>query len=181
MSRFRATAGILLLAVLPSVMGRYCVATTSFSSGVQTGSIQNSSVTESSGIAASRKNANVLWTHNDSGNAAQVFPMTAAGTNLGTYTISGASNTDWEDIAIGPGPTAGAEYLYVGDIGDNNGVRSNVSVYRVPEPVVSSAVAGDDIHIGCGQVHVCVSRRSTRCGEHVCRSDDQRYLHHHEA
>jgi hypothetical protein len=64
--------------------------------------------------------------------------MTPAGTNLGTYSISGASATDWEDIAIGPGPTAGAQYLYIGDIGDNGGSRSSVTVYRVPEPVVSS-------------------------------------------
>ncbi len=79
----------------------------------------------------------MLWTHNDSGNAAQIFPMTSAGTNLGTYTISGASNVDWEDIAAGPGPLAGMQYLYIGDTGDNDAKRSTIAVYRVPEPVVS--------------------------------------------
>jgi autotransporter-associated beta strand protein len=133
----RGIAGIFLIAVASFFADRCCFALPSFSSGIQTGTIQNSSITEASGIAASRVNANVLWTHNDSGNPAQVFPMTSAGTNLGTYSVSGASNIDWEDIAVGPGPSAGAQYLYIGDIGDNNAVRSNISIYRVPEPAVS--------------------------------------------
>ena len=64
--------------------------------------------------------------------------MTTAGTNLGAYSITGAGATDWEDIAIGPGPTGGAQYLYLGDIGDNGNSRPSVSVYRVPEPTVSA-------------------------------------------
>src|SRR5205085_6626808 len=111
-----------------------------FSSGITTGTIQNASIGEASGIVASRVNANVLWTHNDSGNAAQIFAMTPAGVNLGAYTLSGAGNTDWEDIAIGPGPAAGVQYVYAGDIGDNNwdnaSHRNSIAVYRVAEPVV---------------------------------------------
>jgi autotransporter-associated beta strand protein len=112
-----------------------------FSSGITTGIIQNASIDEASGIVASRLNTNVLWTHNDSGNAAQLFAMTPAGASLGTYTLSGTSNFDWEDIATGPGPTAGTNYLYVGDIGDNLAIRSTVSVYRVAEPTVSDTQA----------------------------------------
>jgi hypothetical protein len=52
------------------------------------------------------------------------------------YALSGATAVDWEDIAAGPGPTAGVPYLYVGDIGDNTASRSSVQVYRVAEPVV---------------------------------------------
>jgi hypothetical protein len=111
----RAIASILLSAILPSLTGSYCHATPTYTSGIQTGTIQNSSINEASGIAASRMNPNVLWTHNDSGDSARVFAMTAAGTNLGTYSISGASATDWEDIAVGPGPSAGAQYLVVPD------------------------------------------------------------------
>jgi autotransporter-associated beta strand protein len=108
-----------------------------FAGGISTGNVQNASVTEASGIAASRFNPNVLWIHNDSGDSARVFATTPAGTNLGTYSLSGASATDWEDIAVGPGPTNGVQYLYVADIGDNAATRSNVSVYRVVEPTVS--------------------------------------------
>jgi hypothetical protein len=120
-------------------MASCCVAATSFSSGVLTGNIQNSAVTEASGIVASRANPNVLWTHNDSGNAAQVFAMTTTGAELATYTLTGASNRDWEDISVGPGPVVGQQYLYVGEIGDNGAAHSSVAIYRVAEPTVSAS------------------------------------------
>jgi autotransporter-associated beta strand protein len=112
-----------------------------FASGIVTGNMQNSSIGEASGIVASRLNTNVLWTHNDSGNSAQLFAMTPAGANLATYSLTGTSNFDWEDVATGPGPTAGTNYLFVGDIGDNLAIRSSVTVYRVPEPTVSDTQA----------------------------------------
>jgi hypothetical protein len=139
----RGLVGILLIAIAASSVDRCCLAATSFASGIQTGAIQNNSIDEASGIAASRKNANVLWTHNDSGDTERVFAMTTTGTNLGVYSISSNLGEDWEDIAVGPGPMAGAQYLYIAAIGDNlfgnTPIRSNVSVYRVPEPMVSSA------------------------------------------
>jgi autotransporter-associated beta strand protein len=125
-------ASPLVLAAVPSF-----ATPPSFSDGITTGTLTNASIGEASGIAASRMNTNVLWTHNDSGNAAQVFAMTPAGANLGTYNVTGAGNTDWEDIAVGPGPTANMQYLYVGDIGDNFAIRGSISVYRIPEPTVS--------------------------------------------
>jgi len=124
---------------IPIVLfGGACFAQTlQFSSGVTTGTIGNVAITEASSVVASRVNTNVLWTEEDSGNPAQIYAMTPAGTNLGTYTIAGASNTDWEDMAAGPGPIAGTQYLYIGDIGDNNSARAKIEVYRVVEPVVS--------------------------------------------
>jgi hypothetical protein len=79
----------------------------------------------------------VLWAHNDSGDTARLFAMTTAGQHLGSFTLSGASATDWEDMAIGPGPVSGKSYLYVGDIGDNNHVRGSIVVYRVAEPSIN--------------------------------------------
>ena len=110
-----------------------------FAPGAQVGTIQHSAINEASGIAASRKNADVLWLHNDSGDSARVFAMNTAGMHLGIYNLSGISATDWEDMAIGPGPVAGRDYLYLGDIGDNNAVRSSICVYRVKEPTVSAS------------------------------------------
>lgn len=137
MLRFVAeSSGIAVAFALCLGLSRTLPAAT-FATPLQTGSIQNSSVNEASGLIASRLNPNVLWTHNDSGDSARVFPMSTAGANLGTYAISGASATDWEDIAVGPGPTAGQQYLYIADTGDNGASRSSVSIYRVPEPVVS--------------------------------------------
>jgi hypothetical protein len=48
--------------------------------------------------------------------------------------VVGARAVDWEDIAAGPGPVRDRLYLYVGDLGDNNSVRSEIVVYRIPEP-----------------------------------------------
>lgn len=108
-----------------------------FLAGVSTGFPANAALTEISGIAASRKNPGVLWVHNDSGDGPRVYALRADGTHLGTYDLQGASAVDYEDIAIGPGPVLGVDYLYIGDIGDNLRVRSSVVVYRVPEPSVS--------------------------------------------
>jgi len=109
-----------------------------FVAGVSRGTVQSNDVGEASGIAASRKNANVLWVHNDSGDSARVFAMTTTGTHLGIYNLLAITARDCEDIAIGPGPTPGESYLYLGDIGDNNAAYSTVFVYRVAEPTVSA-------------------------------------------
>jgi len=91
-------------------------------------------LTEASGVAASRNNPDVLWTENDSGNAAVVYAIDSQGRNLGTYALPG--NTDNEDIGIGPGPVTNVSYLYVTDIGDNNSDRTNIMIYQIPEPAV---------------------------------------------
>ena len=91
-------------------------------------------IKETSGIAASRRVDNVWWVHNDSGDSARVFAINTSGQTLGEYALSGASAIDWEDIAAGPGPTAGVSYLYVGDIGDNDQKRRDLVIYRIPEP-----------------------------------------------
>lgn len=92
---------------------------------------------EISGMVASRTAPGVFWVHNDSGDSARVYAMREDGTLLGTYTLSGASAEDWEDIAIGPGPEAGRDYVYVGDVGDNARKREFVVVYRILEPSVA--------------------------------------------
>lgn len=92
---------------------------------------------ELSGLVASREQPGVLYAHNDSGDSARFFALSATtGALLETFTLTGATATDWEDITIGP--CAVGTCVYLGDIGDNNQVRTNYAVYRVPEPHVSS-------------------------------------------
>ena len=79
----------------------------------------------------------MLWTHSDSGNAPYVFATDRAGRALACLAVTGATNVDWEDIAEGPGVAGPA--LYIGDFGDNNRVRTDLAVYRVPEPDVATA------------------------------------------
>lgn len=131
-------------AVLPTACG---VAQPQFLPPQQVGAVQQAVVDEASGLAASRASPGVLWVHNDSGDSARVFAMNTQGTHLGVYHLTGASATDWEDMAIGPGPAVGQWYLYLGDIGDNNAVRSSIRVYRVPEPSVSPTQSPVDVNL----------------------------------
>ena len=103
--------------------------------------LKNRSITESSGLAASQANPGIYWTHNDSGNGPLIYAFDASGASRGVWQISGASSRDWEDIAVGPGPQAGKSYLYIGDIGDNDEIRTDIVVYRIPEPTVAVADA----------------------------------------
>ena len=96
--------------------------------------LENPAVHESSGIAASRRWQGVFWTHNDSGDQPRVFAFDRQGRDRGAFTVAGATNIDWEDIAIGPGPRPGAWYLYIGEIGGNKRDAAEVVIYRVPEP-----------------------------------------------
>jgi hypothetical protein len=100
------------------------------------GSVQSTELVEASGLAASRQNLGVLWSHNDSGHAARLYAMTTSGTHLGNYNLSGTTNIDWEDLAIGPAPGLNENMLWIGDIGDNFNIRSTIRVYRVAEPIV---------------------------------------------
>jgi len=101
---------------------------------VSQGTVASNALIEISGVVPSRDHSGILWVHNDSGDSPRVYAMTASGASRGVYPLSGANAYDWEAIALGPGPSAGVDYLYVGDIGDNSGNRSEIQVYRVREP-----------------------------------------------
>ena len=101
--------------------------------------LKNPAIDESSGIAASRINPNIYWTHNDSGDGPLVYAFDATGESRGVFRVAGAQARDWEDMAIGPGPERGQSYLYLGDIGDNDKVRTEIVVYRVAEPKLTPA------------------------------------------
>lgn len=97
------------------------------------GTIQNPKVSESSGMAASHCADDVLWTHNDSGDANLIFALDPTGRDLGTYIVDGSSNRDWEDIASFRDKD-GDCFLLIGDIGNNHMKRSERIVYKVREP-----------------------------------------------
>jgi len=96
--------------------------------------LANRRVDESSGMAVSRRNEGVFWTHNDSGGRARLYAFNAKGRDLGTFAIPGAANYDWEDIASFS--LDGKHYLLIGDIGDNSRRRSGYALYLVEEPLV---------------------------------------------
>lgn len=108
-----------------------------YAKSVVVGKIESKEITESSGIVASRCNQNVFWTHNDSGDDAFIFALNQKGEKLGTWKVAGAKNKDWEDIATIKDPKTGKCLLYIGDIGNNERMKSELTIYRIAEPQVS--------------------------------------------
>lgn len=67
-----------------------------------------------------------IITHNDSDGGNFLFEIDSlSGDIIRTITIENASNTDWEDISIDD------EFIYIGDIGNNYGNRTDLGVYRI--------------------------------------------------
>lgn len=89
---------------------------------------------EISGVVSGRKNDKAVYMFEDSGNRNVVFVYDYEGRLLGELVLTGTTNRDWEDIAIGPGPVDGINYIYIADFGDNRAVREEVRIYRFPEP-----------------------------------------------
>jgi hypothetical protein len=95
---------------------------------------------ESSGIALGRERPGLLWTHNDRGNTPELFAVDEQGGLVQTVRL-GVPAIDWEDIEIAN--CDGGSCLYVGDIGDNDALRENIAIYRLPEPTEGQREAGE--------------------------------------
>lgn len=109
-----------------------------FTNATIIGSLGRSSINEASGLVASRDHSNRFWLHNDSGGSARIFAMTQTGADRGTVNLGNRPASDFEDIAIGPGPGS-KEYLYIADIGNNAHGRATVRIYRIVEPTPPGA------------------------------------------
>lgn len=67
-----------------------------------------------------------LITHNDSGNENKLYELdTISGVVTRTITVSNTTNIDWEDI------TQDDTSIYVGDIGNNSGDRTDLKIYKI--------------------------------------------------
>lgn len=95
-------------------------------------------IIEASGIADSKVNPGYCWVEEDSGNPPQVYLLGHTGKILKTIYLKGATNRDWEDIAVAAGPDAGKNYLYIAEIGDNDAAHPSSYFYRLEEPNASS-------------------------------------------
>ncbi len=128
----------------------------------QVGVVKDDRLNEISGVAASWRNPDVLWVHEDHAGYNEIYALDILGNSLGKITLRLVINNDWEDIAVGPcGDARGADdevdsggspeeaaesCIFLGEIGDNDGDRPTHAVYRIPEPEVSLA-GGLDIHV----------------------------------
>jgi hypothetical protein len=100
--------------------------------------LEDEAIYESSGLVASRNSPGCYWTNNDAGNDPLIYLFDSQGRSRGVWQVTGATNFDWEDLSAGPGPKPDTNYLYIGDIGDNDGTRSEIVIYRIPEPLISA-------------------------------------------
>lgn len=81
----------------------------------------NAQVAETSGLACVD---NQLWTLNDSGNAAAIYPLSPQG-DVGPALRLPLNNVDWEAI------TAYGNTVFIGDIGNNSGQREQIMIHRM--------------------------------------------------
>jgi hypothetical protein len=81
------------------------------------------SVSENSGIEWINGS---LYTFGDSGNPPAIFKLdTITGNIKQTIKVTNYENTDWEDI------TADADNLYIGDFGNNDGLRKDLRILKI--------------------------------------------------
>ena len=95
--------------------------------------IQDPALVESSGLAASVWHEGILWTHADGGSVAEVRALDSGGETVATVTLEGIDPYDPEALAPGV-DDAGEPALFLGDVGDNDAQRPDVSVFRFAEP-----------------------------------------------
>ncbi len=96
--------------------------------------LRDQRITEASGLAASRRHPGRYYVHNDSGDTARVFLIDRDGRTCLTIVLTGATAVDFEDVALAPGAAPGTFDVCVADCGDNLARRSEIVIYRFPEP-----------------------------------------------
>ncbi len=98
---------------------------------------------ETSGLAISRRSADVLWTHDDSGGAAALYAVTTKGASVGLLRVQGVKNEDWEDLASYE--LDGQPWLLIADTGDNDAQRPTVLIHIVAEPAIDQLKASGEL------------------------------------
>lgn len=84
--------------------------------------IQNSTLTEVSGAALVNGK---LWVLNDGDNDNAIYCIDSIGTILQKVKITNAVNHDWEELSFYN------NHLYIGDFGNNTGLRKKLSIYKL--------------------------------------------------
>ena len=95
------------------------------------GSLEERSITESSGLARSAV-ADCFWTINDSGNPAEIFLFGNKGQHLARVILENATNKDWESLASFT--FSGKRWGLVADVGDNPRKKTVHRLYFFRDP-----------------------------------------------
>ena len=119
------------LASLAALLLSGCSPSAPFSGPLRTGTVPPVA-RESSGLAVSRLDPGILWTHNDSGGQPVLYAIEPTGARRGDLRITDLLNRDWEDLASFT--LDGRSYLLIADVGDNASRRNDCALYIVAEP-----------------------------------------------
>jgi hypothetical protein len=117
--------------------GKACAVCAAWGSPAAAGHVTGSALNNLSGMAVSRRNAGVLYVHNDM-TRQEFFAVSESGALLGTYAWTGTTVDDMEDMAVGHCPSGPAgSCVYLADIGGNLAPRTTFAIVRTPEPAVT--------------------------------------------
>jgi hypothetical protein len=87
---------------------------------------------ETSGLAISH--SNLLWSQNDGGSMPTLYGFDTLGNLVRNISITNATNNDWEDLA-----QDATGNIYIGDFGNNNNTRTDLRIYKIPNPTSFTA------------------------------------------
>lgn len=99
---------------------------------IKFGNSTDSRLKEISGIIESIKYPKSFWVHNDSGDQPRIFRVNLDLEIIQEVQFGGISHIDWEDITYGN--FNDQKILFIGDIGDNQGIRDKIQIYLFMEP-----------------------------------------------
>ena len=94
--------------------------------------INHKKVDECSGIIFSKQYKDIVWTHNDSGGKARIFPLINFKKSkklIKKVKLKGATNHDFEDIAHYMD-----NQIIIADTGNNSNNRRDLALYIIQEP-----------------------------------------------
>ncbi len=86
------------------------------------------SLKENSGMVM--LNENHIWVIEDSGNKDEIYEVNLEGKITRTLAIKDVKNHDWEELTKDD-----QNNVYIGDFGNNDNDRKNLSIYIIPNPV----------------------------------------------
>ena len=141
MSLGRARAAVptlLLVLVLPAICGAVLASGASGSEQVDADIdavvVDDPRLSESSALAVSPRDPDLLYTVNDSGHAPVVYVIDRSGGAdsqvVGTTSLAGLDSPDLDPEAI----AVARDLLWVADIGDNEADRTDIALYALPAP-----------------------------------------------
>ncbi|SDT47087.1 hypothetical protein [Microlunatus soli] len=111
------------------------------------GTVTDPELIEPSGLAASRVNPGVLYTHGEDNPYVVALDSTDASV-VGRYRAD-LVPWDWEDAAVGPCPTGSC--IYFGDIGKESGRAgpqpTTFAIHRVAEPDLAEGESSGTLHV----------------------------------